>query len=748
MRRGTDPLNRRLGAIVGGKTADKLEQHFGIRTVDQLLRHYPRRYERRGQMTDLSSLELDEHATVLATVVQSVLRDYRDKRAGGRIKKRLELTVTDGRGQLLLTFFGKGAYVGNTLTPGTVGLFAGKVSRFRDRRQLLHPDFVLLSEEEAGQLSTQLSTGAAADQVPVAEGFAGSMIPIYPATAAVPTWTIAKTMTMVLDQLDDLQDDDDPIPTVVRAEHGFVGLREAYEGIHRPGSVEQLEAARRRLRFEEALVVQTVLARKRADSEELPATPRPARSGGLLTAFDGRLPFTLTAGQLAVGDTISAELARTHPMHRLLQGEVGSGKTVVALRAMLQTVDAGGQAVLLAPTEVLAAQHHRSIAAMLGPLARAGMLDGAAEATRVRLLTGSLGARARREALLDAASGEAGIVVGTHALLEDKVQFAELGLVVVDEQHRFGVEQRALLNAKAGDQRPHVLVMTATPIPRTVAMTVFGDLETSTLTELPAGRQPIQTNVVPAGERPSWLARCWERVREEVAEGRQAYVVCSRIGDEQDAREAQPDDAGLPPVAVIDLHAELSTDQLAGLRVEPLHGRMTPEDKDDVMTRFAAGALDVLVATTVIEVGVDVPNASTMVVMDAERFGLSQLHQLRGRVGRGGLPGLCLLVTRSPSGSPSRERLAAVASTTDGFELAQLDLRTRREGDVLGVTQSGRRSGLQLLSVIDHEDVIVEARACAETIVRSDPMLLSNMPLAASVHRFGESRGADYLEKS
>jgi ATP-dependent DNA helicase RecG len=748
MRRGTDPLNRRLGAIVGGKTADKLEQHFGIRTVDQLLRHYPRRYERRGQMTDLSSLELDEHATVLATVVQSVLRDYRDKRAGGRIKKRLELTVTDGRGQLLLTFFGKGAYVGNTLTPGTVGLFAGKVSRFRDRRQLLHPDFVLLSEEEAGQLSTQLSTGAAADQVPVAEGFAGSMIPIYPATAAVPTWTIAKTMTMVLDQLDDLQDDDDPIPTVVRAEHGFVGLCEAYEGIHRPGSVEQLEAARRRLRFEEALVVQTVLARKRADSEDLPATPRPARSGGLLTAFDGRLPFTLTAGQLAVGDTISAELARTHPMHRLLQGEVGSGKTVVALRAMLQTVDAGGQAVLLAPTEVLAAQHHRSIAAMLGPLARAGMLDGAAEATRVRLLTGSLGARARREALLDAASGEAGIVVGTHALLEDKVQFAELGLVVVDEQHRFGVEQRALLNAKAGDQRPHVLVMTATPIPRTVAMTVFGDLETSTLTELPAGRQPIQTNVVPAGERPSWLARCWERVREEVAEGRQAYVVCSRIGDEQDAREAQPDDAGLPPVAVIDLHAELSTDQLAGLRVEPLHGRMTPEDKDDVMTRFAAGALDVLVATTVIEVGVDVPNASTMVVMDAERFGLSQLHQLRGRVGRGGLPGLCLLVTRSPSGSPSRERLAAVASTTDGFELAQLDLRTRREGDVLGVTQSGRRSGLQLLSVIDHEDVIVEARACAETIVRSDPMLLSNMPLAASVHRFGESRGADYLEKS
>jgi ATP-dependent DNA helicase RecG len=742
MSRGTNPLDRRLGAIIGGKTADLFEQELKVRTVDQLLRHYPRRYEQRGKMTDLSSLSENEHVTVMARVVESVLRDYRDKRSG-RMKKRLELTVTDGQGQLLLTFFGKGSFVGRRLKPGTVGLFAGKVNKFRHRLQLLHPTFVLLSAEEAGQLAdVQIideEEEAVGSGVEVVEGFVGAMLPIYPATSLVSTWFISDAVKLVLDHLDDLEDDDDPIPAVVRTEHGFVGLRDAFEGIHRPRSTEQLEAARHRLRFEEALVVQTVLARKRVATEELPAVPRPPRAGGLLTAFDARLPFTLTRGQQAVGETLTSELARSHPMHRLLQGEVGSGKTVVALRAMLQTVDAGGQAALLAPTEVLAAQHHRSITAMLGPLARGGMLDGAEEATRVRLLTGSLGTQARREALLDAASGEAGILVGTHALLEERVQFAELGLVVVDEQHRFGVEQRAVLNAKAGEQRPHVLVMTATPIPRTVAMTVFGDLETSSLTELPAGRQPIQTNVVPAGERPSWLVRCWERVREEVAQGRQAYVVCSRIDDDEPAEGS--------PRAAVDVHAELCVGELSGLRVELLHGRMSPEDKDDVMTRFAAGAVHVLVATTVIEVGVDVPNASTMVVMDAERFGLSQLHQLRGRVGRGGQPGLCLLVTQAPQGTRSRQRLDAVASTSDGVELAKLDLLTRREGDVLGVNQSGRRSGLQLLSVIEHEDVIVDARQTADAIVRSDPMLLVNMPLAASVHRFGESQGADYLEK-
>ena len=742
MSRGTNPLDRRLGAIIGGKTADIFEAELKVRTVDQLLRHYPRRYEQRGRMTDLSSLSENEHVTVMARVVESVLRDYRDKRSG-RMKKRLELTVTDGQGQLLLTFFGRGAFVGKTLKPGTVGLFAGKVNKFRQRLQLTHPTFVLLNAEEAGQLSDvqiideQEEGGPGVD---VIEGFVGSMLPIYPATSLVSTWFISDAVKLVLDHLEDLEDDDDPIPAVVRAEHGFIGLGDAFEGIHRPRSTEQLEPAQRRLRFEEALVVQTVLARKRVATEELPAVPRPRRTGGLLTAFDAHLPFTLTEGQLAVGETVATELARSHPMHRLLQGEVGSGKTVVALRAMLQTVDAGGQAALLAPTEVLAAQHHRSITAMLGPLASGGMLDGVEGATRVRLLTGSLGTQARREALLDAASGEAGILVGTHALLEERVQFAELGLVVVDEQHRFGVEQRAVLNEKAGEQRPHVLVMTATPIPRTVAMTVFGDLETSTLTQLPAGRQPIQTNVVPAGERPGWLVRCWERVREEVAQGRQAYVVCSRIDDDEPAEGS--------PRAAVDVHAELSADELSGLRVDLLHGRMTPEDKDDVMTRFAAGAVDVLVATTVIEVGVDVPNASTMVVMDAERFGLSQLHQLRGRVGRGGEPGLCLLVTQAPHGSRPRQRLDAVASTGDGFELAKLDLLTRREGDVLGVNQSGRRSGLQLLSVIEHEDVIVDARRAADTIVRSDPMLLVNMPLAASVHRFGESQGADYLEKS
>jgi ATP-dependent DNA helicase RecG len=430
-------------------------------------------------------------------------------------------------------------------------------------------------------------------------------------------------------------------------------------------------------------------------------------------------------------------------MHRLLQGEVGSGKTVVALRAMLRVVDSGGQAALLAPTEVLAQQHHRSISAMLGDLASAGMLGGADKATGVALVTGSLGAAARREALLDVASGAAGIVIGTHALLEERVQFADLGLVVVDEQHRFGVEQRAALAAKAGEARPHVLVMTATPIPRTVAMTVFGDLETSTLTELPAGRAPVQTTVVPMRSQPSWLDRAWQRVREEAAQGRQAYVVCPRV---------DPDDKATPGevrlAAVEEVTPLLALGALEGLRVECLHGRMSSERKEAVMRAFASGEVDVLVATTVIEVGVDVGNATVMVILDADRFGVSQLHQLRGRIGRGGHPGLCLLVSQAEQGTPALERLTAVASTTDGFELSRVDLEQRREGDVLGAAQSGSRSGLKLLSVLEHEDDIVAAREAAVGVLTADPTLGDHPELADAVRRLDESEQADYLEKA
>jgi ATP-dependent DNA helicase RecG len=500
-----------------------------------------------------------------------------------------------------------------------------------------------------------------------------------------------------------------------------------------------------------------VLARRRAELANVPARPRTGVPDGLLDRFDVRLPFELTAGQQGVSEDILGDLAAGHPMHRLLQGEVGSGKTVVALRAMLRVVDSGGQAALLAPTEVLAQQHHRSITGMLGDLAAGGMLGGDADGTQVALLTGSLGTAARRSAMLDVASGSAGIVVGTHALLEEKVQFADLGLVVVDEQHRFGVEQRAALAAKAGESPPHVLVMTATPIPRTVAMTVFGDLETSTLAELPAGRAEIQTSLVPTADKPGWLDRVWERIREEAEKGHQTYVVCPRIGDEpgNSTRSTgeepdEPDDEveKVPPAAVEEIAPGLAQGVLQGLRVEMLHGRLAPERKDEVMRAFIAGDIDVLVSTTVIEVGVDVANATVMVVLDADRFGVSQLHQLRGRVGRGGLAGLCLLVTRAEAGTPARTRLDAVAGTVDGFELSRVDLEQRREGDVLGASQSGRRSGLRLLSVLRDEDVIVAAREAAGALVGEDPDLTGHPELAEAVRRLDESEQADFLEKA
>ena len=509
------------------------------------------------------------------------------------------------------------------------------------------------------------------------------------------------------------------------------------------------------MRFEEAFVLQAALARRRAEVARLPATPRPARPDGLLAGFDARLPFTLTAGQNAVAAELGAELARSQPMQRLLQGEVGSGKTVVALRAMLQVVDAGGQAALLAPTEVLAAQHLRSVTGMLGPLAEAGMLGGSAVATRVALLTGSQGAAARRSALLDAASGAAGIVIGTHALLSEGVQFAELGLVVVDEQHRFGVEQRDALRSKA-DGTPHLLVMTATPIPRTVAMTTFGDLEVSTLREIPAGRSPVTTHVVPSGN-PAWLARVWSRAREAVEKGHRVYVVCPRISADDEPTSGSPDAAttataaaAAPDIAaVVEVADRLrSRPELAGAAVGVLHGRLSAEERDRAMADFASGKVGVLVATTVIEVGVDVPEATLMVVLDADRFGLSQLHQLRGRVGRGADPGLCLLVSGADPASPAGERLAALAATTDGFELARLDLRQRREGDVLGAAQSGRGSSLRLLRVIEDADVIADAREEATTLVGADPDLLDHPALAGAIARALDAERQGFLDRA
>ncbi|MGH8840477.1 MAG: ATP-dependent DNA helicase RecG [Jiangellaceae bacterium] len=722
-----EPLDRALGR----QTAKALGTGLDIHTVGDLMRHYPRRYAERGQLTDLDSLRLDEQVTVLAMVEDIRTRSMKTRRGG-----ITEVVVTDGSGRLVLTFFNQ-LWRERELQPGRIGLFAGKVGVYRRHRQLAHPDYVLLPD------GTDVATAA--------EEFADELIPVYAATASLATWKIARCVRVVLDTLGAVPD---PIPPAIRRRRGLMDAVSALRTVHRPASREDAERARHRLRFEEAFVLQVELARRRESAAALPAVPREPVSGGLLDALDARLPFRLTDGQMRVGDEIAADLARDHPMHRLLQGEVGTGKTVVALRAMLAVVDAGGQAALLAPTEVLAQQHLRSLRDLLGPLGERGQLGGSEAGTRVTLVTGSMGTSARREALLDAVSGDAGIVVGTHALLEERVQFADLGLVVVDEQHRFGVEQRSALAAKgAGDARPHVLVMTATPIPRTVAMTVFGDLWVSTLSELPAGRADVVTHVVPVDEKPHYLERAWTRVREEVARGNQVYVVCPRIGGDAAEADTEPpadgdDDTGRRPIAVLDLVEMLRTGPLSGVEIEVLHGRLGPEAKDQAMHRFTTGDAPVLVATTVIEVGVDVSTASTMVVMDADRFGVSQLHQLRGRIGRGEAPGLCLLVTDVPAGTPARDRLEAVASTRDGFVLARVDLEQRREGDVLGAAQSGRRSSLRLLSVIHDENLILAAREAASLYVADDPELRRWQPLADAVTTLSGDERADYLEKA
>ncbi|WP_245694719.1 helicase-related protein [Streptomyces abyssalis] len=1060
-------LDDSLKKHLGGSTAKVLAEHLGLHTAGDLLHHYPRRYEERGQLTRLADLPLDEHVTVVAQVAKSKVHTFNRGRG-----QRLEIVLTDGSGQLQLVFFGRGIFQPQRdLQPGTRAMFAGKVGVFNGRLQLSHPQY------------EKLGTDSGSEDV---DAFANRLMPIYPAVAQMASWKIAKSVGTVLASMEATGWDGlaDPLPSAIREERRLIPLPDAFEKVHRPRTKADVAAARDRLKWDEAFILQVALARRRVAEAQLPAAPRVPVEGGLLDAFDAKLPFTLTDGQRHVSGEIFADLAAEHPMHRLLQGEVGSGKaqpldalvltpdgfremreiglgdevvtpsgepapvegvfpqgerevwrltlsdgstvecddehlwlvgtaeawrrgerprvlttreirndlmspagspnwylpqavpvdlgapaqgvadpyamglelgrrgahgpvpqvckvdsvknrlallqgildaaaddpgggaqapggppgvvlrspsralvedvawlvrslggharitpekgheqeqhrqqgrqdrqegrqegrqeadadaepaepaqsavtlllppehspfrsertlartsvqetdpeslrrsvrsaepagrrpvqcisvrhpgrayvtdnftvthnTMVATRAMLTVVDSGGQAALLAPTEVLAQQHHRSVTGLMGELAEGGMLGGAEQATKVVLLTGSMGAAARRRALLDLATGEAGIVIGTHALIEDKVRFHDLGLVVVDEQHRFGVEQRDALRSK-GVQPPHLLVMTATPIPRTVAMTVFGDLETSVLDQLPAGRSPIASHLVPARDKPHFLARTWERVREETEAGHQTYVVCPRIGDEEEQTagksggkpakkkvRAEEEAAGgeadggeederRPPVSVLDTVALLREGPLEGLRVEALHGRMQPDAKDEVMRRFAAGEVDVLVATTVIEVGVDVPNATVMVIMDADRFGVSQLHQLRGRVGRGAAAGLCLLVTEAPEAGPARARLEAVAGTLDGFELSRIDLEQRREGDVLGQAQSGVRTSLRMLTVIEDEEVIEAARQAANAVVAEDPELERLPELRTALAALLDEEREDYLDK-
>ncbi|HEY3895101.1 MAG TPA: ATP-dependent DNA helicase RecG [Pseudonocardiaceae bacterium] len=726
-----------LDRVIGAKPAALLAGQIDVHTVGELLRHYPRRYADQGQLTPIADLELGQDVTVIAEVRSCSSRRMQQK--NGTIQNAV---IFDGTRTLNLTFFNQPRLT-RVLTKGRQVLFAGRVSMYRRSLQLTHPSFQLL-DGDADRLAE----------------FARPLIPVYPATKDLPSWTIQLCIRQVFDVLDDPPD---PLPPALRDQQRLLDLGTALRAVHRSDDRGEIAAAQHRLKWDEAMAVQLTLARRRQDAAQRPAPACPRRQDGLSAAFDAALPFTLTAGQREIGELLATELGREHPMNRLLQGEVGSGKTVVALRAMLQVVDAGRQAALLAPTEVLAAQHARSLREMLGAHGRAGELGSAPQATRITLLTGSMPARARKQALLDAASGAAGIVVGTHALIQDRVSFADLGLVVVDEQHRFGVEQRDALRARALDgTSPHVLVMTATPIPRTVAMTVYGDLEVSALRELPQGRSPISTTVVPVGEKPSWLSRVWQRIIEETAGGRQAYVVCPRIGDDAVSGDAVSEDAvsedtngnadpegdgARPPLAVLELAPQLESGPLAGLRLGILHGRLPGTEKDAVMQSFAAGEIDALVATTVVEVGVDVPNATVMVIMDAQRFGVSQLHQLRGRVGRGSHSGLCLLVTDSPEGSTARERLDAVAATTDGFELARLDLELRREGDVLGAIQSGRRSGLRLLSLLRDEEVIGQAREVAQRLIHDDPGLTGHPGLSRLAEELLDEQRAEYLQK-
>ena len=719
-------LENKVSAVVGDRTAKVLETTFGIKSIGDLMRHYPRRYMVRGELSDISALHEGDETTILAQVYSASTRPMR-----GRKGSMLEVVVTDGTDKLSLTFFNQ-AWREKDLKVGRQGLFAGKVGVFNNKKQLSHPDYELIPD------------GSDVDSA--VEGFAGKYLPVYPASAKMPSWKISQCAQLAIGSLEEIQDF---LPSSIREKHNYPSLHQALVQLHQPADLDHAELSRERLTFDEAFLLQSLLVMRRIELKKLNSTSRKRISGGLLDAFDATLPFELTAGQIAVCKEIESDLAQPHPMHRLLQGEVGSGKTIVAVRAMLAVVDSGGQAALLAPTEVLAAQHLRTIQKLLGDLGQGGMLGGSEKATQVTLITGSQSAAARKEALAMASSGAAGIVIGTHALLGEKVEFKDLGLIVVDEQHRFGVEQRDALKEKAV-LPPHLLVMTATPIPRTVAMTVFGDLDVSTLRELPLGRQPITTHVVPVKEKPSFLERAWQRINEEVAQGHQAYIVAPRISADSDAN-ADIDflfgEESSEITSVEELAPTLHAGPLKGLKIAILHGRLSADEKDSTMQAFTKGEIDVLVSTTVIEVGVDVPNATIMVIMDADRFGVSQLHQLRGRVGRGTSPGLCLLVTQCEEATPARERLNAVAGTLDGFELSRIDLEQRREGDVLGASQSGTQSHLRLLRVLRDEALIEQARDDAESLIATDNDLSDYPALRAELAQLQRDQAVDYLDK-
>ena len=716
-------LETKLIDVIGDRSAKLVASELGYKTVGDFLHHYPRRYVRRGELTNIAELREGEEATVLAKV-----HSVKSRRMANRKQVIVEVIIEDNnREKMSLTFFNQ-AWREKEMRIGRQGLFAGKIGTFKGARQLAHPELEWLPGDS--------------DVEDAIESFADKYLPIYPATGKFPSWKIAKSLEIVLDSLDQVEDF---LPETIREQYEFPNLFDAFKEVHRPTDIKRADLARARLTFDEAFLLQLTMLSQKREQAKIYTVARIPKEKGVLAEFDKSLPFQLTPGQISVSEEIFEDLLAEHPMHRLLQGEVGSGKTIVALRSALKVIDASAQVAFLAPTEVLAQQHYRTIKKQLGELATKGELGAPELAINVALLTGSMSQSEKRETQARIKSGEVDLVVGTHALLSEAVEFKDLGLVIVDEQHRFGVEQRDALRAKAKTP-PHLLVMTATPIPRTVAITVFGDLDISTLSELPLGRTPITTHLVNALSKPNYLERAWQRIKEEVSAGHQAYVVAPRIsaGNSEDIdMDFLFGTESKEMAAVTELAPELATGVLKDLRVAQLHGKQNSDEKEATMQAFSAKEIDVLVATTVIEVGVDVPNATVMVIMDADRFGISQLHQLRGRIGRGQAPGLCLLITKVPENSLAFERLNAVANTLDGFELARIDLDQRREGDVLGVSQSGTRSHLKLLRVLRDEEIIIKARSAAEITLDTG----ISPTLAREISKLLAEREVEFLDK-
>ncbi|WP_411709667.1 ATP-dependent DNA helicase RecG [Corynebacterium sp. LaCa116] len=676
---------RALTEVLPKKDATALKKAFGYTTCGELLSHYPRDYIRHNKDVGLAGAEEGDYVTITGLIDQVRVR---------HTSKAMVFTLYMESG-IQASFF-NAYYVQRALGRGMRVMLSGKLKYFRGQPSLQHPDFLILDPGRYQNSQLPTNAGQATGSLKRLSQF-GSLetflqrewIPVYPASGKVTSWYIMGAIHKVLENTPPI-----PEPLDYRM---MVTLDQAVREIHEPGD-RGPERAIQRLKYNEALSIGLVMALRQRDVKGRTATAMPAIIDGYRDELLTDLPFALTDGQRRVIGEIDTDLSGIVPMMRLLQGEVGSGKTLVATCAMLQAVDAGKQAALLAPTEVLAAQHGASISASVP------------EGVTVTVLTGSMKTAEKRQALLQIVSGEADIVIGTHALIQDTVEFFDLGLVVVDEQHRFGVEQRDSLRTKTREgTSPHLLVMTATPIPRTIAMTVFGDLAVSTLKELPGGRKPILSAVVPEW-KPEWVSRAIERIREEVDKGHQAYVVCPRIEG----------DGGVEQLSV-----QLRNLPFRGLSVEMLHGKMP--DKDEVMAAFARGEIDVLVATTVVEVGVDVPNATVMLIRESENFGVSQLHQLRGRVGRGGNASVCLLHTLAEQNTKSYRRIAAIADTPSGFDLAELDLQQRHEGDILGTLQSGTKRTLKLLDLSHDREIVERTHGDAAALVERNPALAEEL---------------------